>query len=104
MKELAGRDEFPYQAFPPTPGLILWADDDNGCMFFWLTEGDPDNWPVLVTPPRGYHWERFDLPVTSFLARAFSRQLTCVPWRDPVIFSGPRLVRFAQQRAEIDYQ
>ena len=104
MKELAGEDEFPYDVFPRTPGLILWADDDNGCMFFWLTEGHPDRWPVLVTPPRGYFWERFELPMTSFLARAFSRRLTCVPWHQPVFFSGPRPVKFAQYQAEIEYQ
>jgi hypothetical protein len=104
MKGLAGEKEFPYEVFPHTPGLILWAEDDNGCMFFWLTEGQPDRWPVLVTPPRGYFWERFHLPMTSFLARAFSRQLLCVPWRQPDFFSGPRPVKFAQEEAEIEYQ
>jgi len=104
MKESAERDEFPYEVFPRTPGLVLWADDDNGCMFFWLTEGDPDNWPVLVTPPRGYCWERFELPMTSFLAAAFSRRLTCVPWHQPEFFSGPRPVKFAQEQAAIEYQ
>jgi SMI1-KNR4 cell-wall len=104
MKELAERDEFPYGAFPPAPGLILWADDDNGCMFFWLTEGDPDRWPILVTPPRCYFWERFELSITSFLAQAFTRRLTCVPWQQPEFFSGPRPVKFAQERAQIEYQ
>jgi hypothetical protein len=102
MRGLAGRDEFPYEVFPRTPRLILWADDDNGCLFFWLTEGDPDDWPVLVTPPRGYCWERFELPMTAFLARAFSRRLTCVPWQRPDFFSGPRPVKFARGQADIE--
>ncbi len=104
MKALAGEGEFPYGVFPTAPGLILWADDDNGCMFFWLTEGDPDDWPVLVTPPGGYFWERFDMPMTSFLAQAFSRRLVCGPWHLPEFFSGPRRVKFAQEQAEIEYQ
>ena len=104
MKGLAEMEDFPFEVFPPAPGLILWAEDDNGCMFFWLTEGPADAWPTLVTPPRGYFWERFELPMTSFLARAFSRQLVCVPWQQPEFFSGPRRVKFAQERAEIEYQ
>jgi hypothetical protein len=104
MKESAGDEEFPYGVFPPHPGLILWGEDDNGCMMFWLTEGEPDNWPVVVTPPRGYFWERFDLSMTTFLAGAFSRQLTCVPWQQPEFFSGPRRVKFAQRESEIEYQ
>jgi hypothetical protein len=104
MKALAEADDYPYGAFPPTPGLILWADDDNGCMLFWLTEGDPDRWPILVTPPDGYSWERFELPMTAFLARAFSRQLHCVLWQQPEFFSGPRPVKFAQEPAQIEYQ
>ena len=73
-------------------------------MFFWLTVGHPDNWPVLVTSPRGYFWERFELPMTSFLALAFSRRLSCVPWHRPEFFSGPRPVKFAQEQAAIEYQ
>jgi hypothetical protein len=96
-KGLAPAEDFPYEVFPPSPGLLLWADDDNGCLFCWLTDGQPDRGPVLVTPPRGYYWERFELPMTSFLARAFSRRLTCVPWQQPAFFSGPRPVKFAQE-------
>jgi hypothetical protein len=104
MKALADGEEFPYAVFPPSPGLILWADDDNGCLFCWLTEGHPDNWPVMVTPSRGHYWERFELSMTSFLARAFTRRLTCVPWQAPEFFSGPRPVKFAKERGEIEYQ
>jgi len=104
IKELAGDEEFPYAVFPSTSGLMLWADDDNGCMFFWLTEGDPDNWPVLVTPSRSCFWERFELPMTSFLSQAFSRRLICAPWNEPEFFSGPRRIKFAQERAEIEYE
>jgi hypothetical protein len=104
MKGSASDDDFPYGVFPPLPGLILWAEDDNGCMLFWLTEGQPDRWPIVVTPPRGYFWERFDLPMTWFLARAFSWQLTCVPWHQPEFFSGPRKVKFAQDPGDIEYQ
>jgi hypothetical protein len=102
MKECAELDEFPYEVFPRLPGLILWGDDDNGCMFFWLTEGHPDKWPVQVTPPHGYFWERFELPMTSFLAQAFSRRQTCVPWNQPEFFSGPRPLKFAQHQSEIE--
>jgi hypothetical protein len=104
VKGAAGDKEFPFGVFPPHPGLILWADDDNGSLFYWLTEGEPERWPVLVTPPGECFWERFDVPMTSFLARAFSRQLVCVPWHQAEFFSGPRRVKFAQTQSDIEYQ
>jgi hypothetical protein len=104
LKEAAGEEKFPFGVFPPHPGLILWAEDDNGCLLFWLTEGEPNRWPVVVTPPGDYFWERFDVPMTSFLAKAFSRQLVCVPWHQAEFFSGPRRVKFAQRQSDIEYQ
>jgi hypothetical protein len=103
MKSHNDPDDFPYDVFPSSPGLLLWASDDNGCKFCWLTEGHPDSWPVLVSPPRHTYWERFPITMTCFLAQAFSRKLKCVPWADEVFFSGPRRVKFAQE-GEIEYQ
>lgn len=42
--------------------------------------------------------------MTSFLARAFSRQLICIPWQQLEFFSGPRPVKFAQEQSQIEYQ
>jgi len=103
MKSLNAPNDFSYEVFPRSPGLLLWASDDNGCRFCWLTEGHPDTWPVVVTPPRHCYWERFPVSMTSFLAQAFSRKLNCVPWQDPAFFSGPRQVKFAQA-GEVEYE
>jgi hypothetical protein len=104
MKDGVGDEEFPYAVFPQNPGLFLWAEDDNGCLLFWLTEGEADRWPVLLRPPGPHEFERIDLPMTSFLARAFARTITCSIWASPEFFFGPRKVKFAQTQSEIEYQ
>jgi SMI1-KNR4 cell-wall len=51
-------DYFPHAVFPSSPGLLPWASDSNGNHYFWLTEGEPDQWPVLFWPRNGDEWVR----------------------------------------------
>src|SRR5947209_15882365 len=102
-KRAVGNEEFPFEIFPSSPGLLQWGHDIDGWMLLWLTEGNPDRWPVLVCPPGPYDFERIDLLMTSFLAKAFARELTWTIW-DPEFFSGPRKVKFAQRQEDIEYK
>ncbi len=97
-------EDWAYDAFPESPGLFPLGSDDNGCTLLWLTEGQPDGWPIVLQPSRSTYLERVDLSMTTFLARAFSKQLTCCIWSAPEFFSGPRRVKFAQEASEIEYQ
>lgn len=38
----------PYRIWPEEGGLVNWAVTVWGDHCFWLTEGDPARWPVLV--------------------------------------------------------
>jgi hypothetical protein len=50
-------------------------------MMGWLAEGDdPDRWAV-VAKNRDEAFERFDLPLTTFLARSLRRELRPRVWR-----------------------
>src|SRR5947209_4182767 len=102
-KKKAGDRAFPYGIFPPSPGLFLWGNGTGGRLL-WLTEGEPDRWPVLVCSPSPYKFERFDLPMTSFLAKVFSREIQCSIWSDAKLFSGPRKLKFAQSLEDVEYR
>jgi hypothetical protein len=101
---LIGGPDWPHRAFPQRPGLFPWGTDDNGCTLLWLTSGPPAQWPILLNPPRSIDLERVDLAMTTFLAKAFSKELQCTIWSAPEFFSGPRRVKFATHESEIEYQ
>lgn len=66
--------EFPYDVFPHQPGLFPWGRDENGHTLLWLTQGEPDTWPVIVESHEG-KFERFDTSMTTFLAKALTNEI-----------------------------
>jgi hypothetical protein len=77
LREVKGSSpyrNYPYEVFPSQPGLLPWGSDENGSMLHWLTEGSPDDWPVIVESHEG-ELERFDLSMTTFLTKAFTYQI-----------------------------
>lgn len=74
LKAAEGEEEIPFGVFPESPGLLPWGKDNNGNGLFWLAEGNPEQWPIIVRgePPK---YARFELPLTSFLAQAFTGAL-----------------------------
>jgi len=61
-------EELPYQLYPERGGLFPWGLTDNGDSLYWLTEGGPEGWPVVVNAGREPRYERYNLPMTEFLA------------------------------------
>lgn len=61
-------DELPYPMWPAPGGLLPFGSTDDGDYLFWLTDGRPDNWRVVVWD-RGFGgFEKLDVDVTDFLA------------------------------------
>lgn len=79
-KTFLGEDAVPYLIHPEMPGLFPWGHDDNGGVLYWLTEGRPDDWPIIVRTPDGDFFQRFDMTMTTFLAKIFRRELNCALW------------------------
>ncbi|WP_020475356.1 SMI1/KNR4 family protein [Zavarzinella formosa] len=73
-------ERMPYAIFPEIGGMLPWATDENGNWYFWLTEGSPDEWPVIAGNSRDVDFQRFDIPMTTFLAKALKRKITCKFW------------------------
>ena len=48
---------------------------DNGDELYWVTDGQPDQWPVALVEARAALQEVYPMPVTSFLAALAANQL-----------------------------
>jgi hypothetical protein len=57
----------PHPVHPESGGLFPWGRTENGDGLYWLAEGDPARWPVVVAYGAGGALERFDRPTTTFL-------------------------------------
>ena len=76
FKAQEGDGYVPYAVWPDQSGLLLWGYGENRKHFFWLTEGDPGAWPVIVM----YDLEiftRFDMPMLPFLEKLLCGDLDC---------------------------
>jgi hypothetical protein len=47
--------------------LIPWGLDESGNVVWWLTTGEPDQWPVVANEARGDEWQRFDGGAVAFI-------------------------------------
>jgi hypothetical protein len=79
LKAQEGDEFIPYDIYPKSPGLLVWGRDVNGHMLFWLTIGQPDQWPLMLMTVDG-QFERWACQMTSFLARVFMGEMGCILW------------------------
>jgi hypothetical protein len=74
------RERFPDRlAWPPFPepgGVLPLGRTDNGDELYWVTQGQPDQWPVALLASRAALQELYPMPVTGFLAALAANQLT----------------------------
>jgi hypothetical protein len=61
--------------FPDEGGVLPLGRTDNGDELYWVTEGDPDSWPVTLLESRAALQELHPIPVTGFLAALAANQL-----------------------------
>jgi len=59
-------DWLPYRFWPESAGLLQWGERGIET-FFWLTDGHPDQWPVLIVRDTEQIYERLDLTATELL-------------------------------------
>lgn len=65
--------DVPYALYPERPGLYPWADDADGRSYWWLTEGEKSQWPVIVSISDDF--ERWQMSMTTFLAQMLAGEL-----------------------------
>lgn len=76
FKQSEGDEYIPYRVYPDEPGLLLWGYADTRKHFFWLTDGEPSSWPVIVMYDIEIFTE-FDMPMLIFLERLMCGDIDC---------------------------
>jgi hypothetical protein len=69
-------ERLPLPAFPEPGGVLPLGRTDNGDELYWVTQGQPDQWPVALLESRAGRQEVHPMPVTRFLAALAANQLT----------------------------
>ncbi len=67
----------PWQPFCDGVGTLEVGNNENGDLILFLAEGEPDSWSLLVVPHGAdrNEFERWDLPLATFLAKAFLNEI-----------------------------
>jgi hypothetical protein len=68
-------DRLALPPFPEPGGVLPLGRTDNGDELYWVTDGDPDGWPVALVESRAALQELHQVPVTGFLAALAANQL-----------------------------
>jgi len=58
----------PYPLWPAAGGLLPFGGSDNGDEFFWLSQGAPADWRVVVWDRGMDEFETLDCDLTDFIA------------------------------------
>jgi len=58
---------FPYRFYPDPGGIFPWAYLDDNTALYWLTDGEPDTWPVVRAEVHE-GMTLFPMSMTSYLA------------------------------------
>jgi len=66
----------PFPLYPQEGGLLPWGATDNGDVLFWLTEGCPNEWSVVINEARAEIYERYQSTMTDFLHNLISARIS----------------------------
>ena len=79
-EEMWGDGPF-YRVRPHPGGLLAWGENEEGDVFFWLTEDpDPDRWPIVVWARGPFTTFRFDGGMVRFLRGALAGEHPMLGW------------------------
>jgi hypothetical protein len=95
-QEATGGRYIRHGTFPESPGLLPWGTDGHGQWLMWLTDGEPESWPIYLKRDGGWadSDEMWRMPVTTFLAKAFAREIVPCVWNGDWFFEPPEPVQF----------
>jgi hypothetical protein len=70
-----------YPVFPEKGGIFLCGADIYGEMIAWITEGEPDNWPVVYFAIDCTPFDKYDMNITTFLLKLVKDEIhpDCFP-------------------------
>jgi hypothetical protein len=75
----------PLPPFPEEGGVLPLGRTDNGDELYWVTRGDPGDWPVALLESRAARQEVHRMPVTAFLVALATGELVTGILPDEVV-------------------
>ncbi|SEO39758.1 hypothetical protein SAMN05216267_102557 [Actinacidiphila rubida] len=70
-----------YPMYPEPGGLLTWGENEQGDLFWWLTEGDdPDRWPIVMWARGPATTFRFDSGMVGLLVSMLSGDFPSPDW------------------------
>ena len=77
VKRKFGDGEFPYPLYPENGGVLPWGGTDNGDQLYWVTNGTPNEWTVLINEVRSSNFQEFDYSMTGFICAWIKGDIEC---------------------------
>lgn len=74
--------EYKHNIFPEKDGLFPLGRTDGGCLMWWHTAPEPENWEIVVYDENSWEYERYDMQLCEFIYKYFTRQISCKGFPD----------------------
>ncbi|MEV7794331.1 SMI1/KNR4 family protein [Streptomyces sp. NPDC087512] len=68
--------------------LVTWGAAGSADLYCWLTQGAPEDWPVVLFSHGDDVWTRFDCGMTEFLRRVLSADGRVEAMKDSVLWGA----------------
>lgn len=97
-----GRKEYPqyappFPAYPHSTGLFPWATTPNGDTLFWLREGDPNQWGVVVCDSRlSERYDYFCTGAANFLCQLMLGKLKLKVFPEGLLSMGATFTPYSE--------
>ena len=66
---------YKHDVYPSNGGLLPWGYTDNGDELYWLTNGEPDEWKIVVYESRSPENYIYSLTMVEFLYQIITKEL-----------------------------
>lgn len=90
-------DDFPHQTFPEKGGVLPWGLTENGDELYWLTEGLPEDWKVVVYGSRSSDFIVYPESLTSFLTKVLEKKIVCELFPDEISSGSIEFSPYAEE-------
>ncbi|NTU21995.1 SMI1/KNR4 family protein [Brevibacillus sp. HB1.2] len=87
-------DHFKFPTFPEKGGILPWGGTDNGDELYWLTQGDPENWKVLIYGTRSSDFVQYALTMTDFLQKVLNKEIICEFFPEDIPSEAPKFTPY----------
>ena len=75
-------DYFKHDVFPTTGGILPWGYTENGDELYWLTEGNSNEWKIIVYESRSSDFYEYNMGMVQFIYELITKKITCPAFPD----------------------